>query len=223
MTTQLKKHSIENLKNDITEALRNNGWVKGHSAKLHTIQSILDTIILDRSDRPLVIIDLNGLLIDRVYEPDESVNMEGSTRVGNFLVWKRPNTDSFLDFLFEHFDVAVWSSVQQWNIEKLVQFVFEHREPYLKFIFHQGHCEPMVHPDPLSNLPLFLKNLSVVWEEHPQYDEKNTTIIDDTHIKLVNNLQSCLVAGKSWTKEMVEDMELAEGGYFIEMLKRKFQ
>ena len=63
-----------------------------------------------KSVRKLLILDLNNILIRRKYVKDAG-DAVGAEKCGNFMVWKRPHLNEFLDFAFENFDVAVWSSV----------------------------------------------------------------------------------------------------------------
>lgn len=189
-------------------------WKKGHLEALCQIETLLKSIKIERSSKTLVILDLNGVLIDREFgkdlEPEESV----SYKVGNFLVWKRPGLDAFLTWLFYYCDVAVWSSVSQFNLDQLVRFVFDNPSYHfkeLKFIWGQEMCDSEPHPDPAmaKKKPLFVKNLAKVWSQFPQYDSKNTIIIDDTKEKVRNaKLHICPL---TWSHADGDDEYLSDG------------
>lgn len=112
----------------------------------------------------------------------------------------RPHLDSFLDFLFDSFDVAVWSSAMQRNVTKLIDYAFgAERRNMLVCELDQGSCPQEKHPDPKAKKPLFLKPLSCVWKAHPQYNESNTLLIDDTPAKAGRNPLNLLYSPAEWT------------------------
>lgn len=150
------------------------------------------------STRPLVIFDLNGIFIERRFEKVLPEDIGDAHQLGNFLVWKRPDTAIFLAKVFEVADVAIWSSVNKWNAHQLSTYVFDTYHERLVFIYDQSHCETVVTDNP--HKPLFLKNLSRVWEEFPQYNEKNTLIIDDSDQKMVNNPAACHFNPGTWSR-----------------------
>lgn len=143
------------------------------------------------AQRQLLILDLNGFFIDRVYDKNYEIR---TNRIGNFLVWKRKGTKKFLDYAFANFDVAVWSSACKYNVNRLLKYVFGDYSSKLTFVWDQSHCK-------LSD-DCFLKNLEDVWEKFPQYNENNTLIIDDTELKMKNNPKSCVIMIKTWNRTM---------------------
>lgn len=69
----------------------------------------------------LIVLDLNRVLVFRVFKSRTSDfpgidAVPGATVVGQFLSWKRPHLEKFLDFLFDNFAVGVWSSAMQKNV-----------------------------------------------------------------------------------------------------------
>jgi len=201
-------------------ALQNQHWPESHRQHLLEAEQSLKKIVIGRSSKPLIILDLNNVLIDRLYDADRShdVDHPQATRVGNFLVWTRPHLQSFLDFLFESFDVAVWSSVKAWNIESLLPLVLGDHQSELKFVWSQDQCQSVDNPDPEAKAPLFLKNLSEVWNAFPQYDESNTLIIDDSLDKLQHNPDQCCWIPDKWSRDMTEDRQLSDSGSFRQVL-----
>ena len=153
--------------------------------------------------KPLVILDLNGFLIDREYKKPtkDEIIPTGAERVGKFLVWKRSGGNNFLRVILKNFDVAVWSSVTKTNIRPLTEHVFrDFPDTNLKFMWCQDKCQSVKHPFS-ERKPLFLKNLSTVWDEFSMYDETNTFIIDDSELKMRNNPKRCIIKVPEWTRD----------------------
>ncbi len=165
-----------------------------HISTLEQVEKLLNSIVIGKSKKQLLIFDLNGILVDREYETDKTIEKDGATRLGNFLVWKKSNIDKMLKKLFEHhavYEIAVWSSVTKYNVEQLAKFTFGEHYEKLLFVFNQDQCESVKNPDPESKKPLFLKNLREVWLKYPQYDPTNTLLIDDSDDKSRNNPKEC--------------------------------
>lgn len=164
--------------------------------------------------KPLVIIDMNKLLVFRAYRPtfaqeqdarlvahiqDASLLGEG----GLFYTWKRPCLDAFIEWLFAHYEVAVWSSAWRKNVDSLCEFVFT-SEQRLRLLFEwdQSQCDAVHQPPPLR--PIFTKPLAKVWAVLPHYNASNTLIVDDSLDKMAPNPTQCTLVTKSWSP-VVED------------------
>lgn len=182
----------------------------------------------EKKKKLLVILDLNGLIVHRhhVREPlgDQLKAVSHMAHlVGQHYTWDRPHRESFLDFLFDNFTVAVWSSAMAHNVDLLVGSIFgPERRKQLLFEFDQSYCEEVrPHPDPKeTKKPLFKKNLSVVWLAFPEYDETNTLLVDDSEWKTVGNPARTTVKVESWVpREDDEDDGLSENGYIRSKLK----
>lgn len=138
----------------------------------------------------LLILDLNGVLVYR----DKESRMDH----------KRDNVDVFLDWCFEHFDVALWSSARKHNVERLAQLVMgEQRMKRLVFMWHQDQCTPHA-----TEENIFKKPLQKVWDIYPhQYDQTNTFIIDDSKSKMEDNPSHTWIEVKSWKGSSKDDEE----------------
>ena len=80
-----------------------------------------------RKHKHLLVVDLNGLLVDRRMTP--FVEPDGTKRApdaafGKFLICNRPHMGEFVAWAFEHFTVGVWSSAQQHNAKTLVSHIW---------------------------------------------------------------------------------------------------
>jgi hypothetical protein len=97
--------------------------------------------------RRLVILDLDDVLVQRVLtdfpstppsvsDGDDDDSGTRSAVVGNYRVWLRPHVRGFLRRLFEHYDVALWTSRTKHNVARLTDYVFGAYRPRLVFEYH---------------------------------------------------------------------------------------
>ena len=189
-----KKSSLENLKLSVKETKEIRDWAPAHVKIFDQVESLLNSIVIRRSKKQLLIFDLNGIIVERVYAVDKTIEKDGATRLGNFLCWKKPDTENLLTELFlrsETYEIAVWSSVTKYNVDRLAKFAFGKHYFKLLFVFNQDQCERVKNSDIETKKPLFLKNLSEVLLNYPQYDETNTLLIDDNDEKSRNNSEQC--------------------------------
>jgi hypothetical protein len=142
----------------------------------------------------LLIFDLNGVLLLR-----NRINKNPDFVLGNFYCYKRHGIDEFLDWVHEHYDVAVWTSAMPHNTLPIVSEIWGDRISKLKFIFTQLECT-------YDNLktkskPLFYKELSIVWRVFPNYDWTNTLLIDDSQDKVILNPPFTSIHPKTMTMD----------------------
>jgi len=175
----------------------------------------------------LIILDLNGLLIHRLYKDEYSKskhlfteqynlgNLSNPERKGNFAVWFRPHVKEFISWLMNHFHVAIWSSVLQHNISPIVETLLsdEHERDRLLFWWNQEHC--LIEDDPTSTDPKktksFYKCLTSVWDKadinerwlinQPKANldlRDHTLLIDDNKLKVRDNPPFTAIHPRSW-------------------------
>ncbi|KAG7541424.1 HAD-like superfamily [Arabidopsis thaliana x Arabidopsis arenosa] len=143
--------------------------------------------------RKLLVFDLNGILADIVqgftgpFVPDGKVSYRS--------VFRRPFVSSFLDFCFERFHVAIWSS-RRVGLDYMVSIVMKNYSRNLLFCFDQNKCTTTKFKTQEKNdKPLFLKDLRTVWDQFGtctscgkrKYDETNTLLVDDSPDKALCN------------------------------------
>jgi len=171
--------------------------------------------------KPLLILDMNKLLVCRAFEPTLKEEfpsylpyIKHATLLGQHYTWRRPYLAPFIEYALEHYDVAVWSSAQRKNVKKLCEFVFTpEQRSNLVFEWNQTQCNTVdPHPDPTETKPLFEKPLHRVWKEFPQYDKTNTLIFDDSPLKMRTNPPKCVYQPTSWIVSDTHDDELSPGG-----------
>lgn len=164
--------------------------------------------------RKLVVLDLSGVLLDKVHHPGKSEDegTDGVIRVRSKLLYRRPGLDEFLRFLFANFDVAVWSSQQPQNVVPAVMHAFGNYARHLTFVFSQADCEEIIHPGDGQEHPetLFAKPLERVWEMSSSYDEHNTILVDDCPFKSSLNPERTRLCPPRWTHDHDDDTGLIE-------------
>lgn len=142
------------------------------------------------AERQLVVLDVNGLLIDRVlaaHKDDEGEAVEPDSRVGQFFVYDRPGMRAFVSMLLDRFVVGVWSSARLYNLTGLVEHIFGAEKHRLAFVWGQEHCTYAGMS--AAKKPLFLKELGRLWSEEgfAQYAPHNTLLVDDDAYKAARN------------------------------------
>lgn len=191
--------------------------------------------------KPLVIIDLNDVIIKKIYKPnmtEEQMNKylafpHSETPI--FYIWMRPRSQEFIEFLFENFKVGIWSAALRHNITDMLKIAFTEKQiSELVVILDQSHCEKEEKITVVKDASpyLFKKNLTRVWDElnlppydryemydkydrHEKYDKTNTTIVDDTLDKIRCNPEETICVAK---KEATMDDFLTSEYLSVELI-----
>ena len=174
----------------------------------------------------LIILDLNGFLIHRVFKDEYAKskhllqqhyrlkNLDEPKRKGNFAVWLRPHTETFLPWLMDNFHVAIWSSVLRRNLEPIIEELFQrqHSRDRLLFFWDQEKCWTEENPDETDpkKRQSFYKRLSSVWDS-AEIEERwligqpedsdikdHTLLIDDNKLKVRDNPVNTAIHPRSW-------------------------
>ncbi|XP_057460017.1 uncharacterized protein LOC130750431 [Actinidia eriantha] len=169
--------------------------------------------------KKLLVLDVNGLLADIVacvsdrYKPDTFVSRKA--------VFKRPFCDDFLQFCFERFHVAVWSSRTKRNVESVLEFLMGKSKHNLLFCWDQSHCtDTGFNTVENREKPLLLKELNKIWEKHDpdlpweagDYNKSNTLLLDDSPYKALRNPPNTAIFPHSYQYKDVNDNSLGPGG-----------
>ncbi|CAI6329221.1 unnamed protein product [Periconia digitata] len=168
-------------------------------------------------ERKLVILDLNGTLI---YRPD-------SRKKPKKLI-SRPNLPWFLQYLFENFDVMIWSSAKPENVKALVEIGL--REFRFRLVAEWARDTLGLRPEHYHKRVQCYKNLNLVWasgaiQRHAQlrgpgrcYDQRNTILIDDSALKASAQPYN-LVEIPEFQGEVIKQDILGEVAGYLELLK----
>ncbi|KAF4382096.1 hypothetical protein F8388_001241 [Cannabis sativa] len=181
--------------------------------------SLPERKLVSRSQKKLLILDVNGLLVDfvssgyRQFRPDITISKKA--------VYKRPYCDEFIEFCFDKFNVGVWSSRMKWNMDKVIEFLFRKSRHKLLFCWDQSHCSA-TGANTLENYnkPLVFKELRKLWEKlEPnlpwkigEYDEANTLLLDDSPYKALRNPANTAIFPKPFEYLDRADNSLGPGG-----------
>lgn len=180
-----------------------------------------------RSRKKLLVLDVNGLLVDIVADPDKSYTAD--TIIGSKAVFKRPYCDEFLNFCFERFSVGVWTSRTRRNIERVLDFLIKDTQHQLLFCWDQSHCtETGFNTIENSDKPLVLKELKKLWEKQDPnlpwdkgvYDESNTFLLDDSPYKALRNPPYTAIFPYTYSYRNTRDNGLGPKGDLRKYLER---
>jgi TFIIF-interacting CTD phosphatase-like protein len=92
----------------------------------------------------------------------------------DYIVTERPGVQEFLDFLFAHFNVSVWTAAtKDYALYVVENVILTKPNRKLDYICHSYHCD-------LSRATTgCIKHLSSLFYHFPQYNARNTVLIDD--------------------------------------------
>ena len=143
--------------------------------------------------RHLLILDVNGLLLDRRREPAPgNVPPDLKYPMGRFYsyVYDRPHAAASCAWALARFRVAVWSSAQAHILAPLVQHVFGSSAGALAFVWSQAECSVdgtvATRGARVGTKPRFLKELQRVFAARLG-TPTTTLLVDDDPYKATRN------------------------------------
>lgn len=144
-----------------------------------------------------IILDLDNTIICAIEQNDYdkikfqsldnallSKNMDTS-----YKVYQRPHLDVFLDFIFKHFNVSVFTAASKDYALFIVKnfIIKDHPDRKIDFIFHSYHVDLSEYK---YNSP---KDLRLLWNILPStFTPENTVIVDDLPDVKRANKQNCI-------------------------------
>ncbi|KAF9610658.1 hypothetical protein IFM89_023914 [Coptis chinensis] len=194
----------------------------GVSIITNTKQLELENSVPERAPhvrRKLLILDLNGLLVDIVSSLPHGY--QADKRVAKKALLKRPFCDDFLKFCFQRFRVGVWSSRTRRNVDTVVDYIMADFRHELLFCWDQSHCTTTgFYTLADRHKPLVLKELRKLWDKHVpslpwekgEYNESNTLLLDDSPYKALLNPPHTAIFPVSYKFQNSNDNSLAAGG-----------
>jgi len=123
---------------------------------------------------------INSITYDRMKYVPKNIELE-NVDIGDFITFKRPNLDIFLDFLFSNFNVGVYTLGSRDYAEDIV-WNFIQNKSGRKVDFILSREDEYINATSPKYMGLGLtKNLRFLWEDLKIYDYYpcNTFIIDD--------------------------------------------
>jgi len=93
----------------------------------------------------------------------------------DYIVCERPGLQDFLDWLFEHFNVMIWSAASPDYVEFIAKNIIGIKGRHIEHIFNSNNCKES------DDQYKTLKQLKLLWNEKDLfgYYPFNTLIIDD--------------------------------------------
>lgn len=117
----------------------------------------------------LLILDLNGTLVSR--------NRKSKS------MYVRPYTQEFFDYIFENFNVMLWSSAQPHSVNYMSR-IFGHRKDKLSVVWDRTSLG--LSTQDFNRKIVTIKDLNKVWKHFGgKYNATNTILLDDSRQKTV--------------------------------------
>ncbi|PWW80357.1 HAD-like protein [Tuber magnatum] len=149
--------------------------------KDYLAKSLLEPQTLPKAPKQLLVLDLNGTLVHR--RRSDTANPVC-----------RPELDSFLDYIFAHFSVMVWTSAQPENAQRMVNGIFT-KEQKNKLLAVWARDTLQLTPNQYREKTTVYKRLTRIWagefklrfpsphQSGPGWDQTNTILMDDSSVK----------------------------------------
>lgn len=158
----------------------------------------------------LLVSDLNGVLVYRAKK----------------MPFLRPHIRDFLDFIFENFHVAVWSSARPRNVNLIVKLAFKEYTKHLLIVWSRDQCDLEGHYDSRCES---VKDLTNLWKrlKHTSesfgytFDASNTVVIDDSPTKLKRQPNNQILV-KEYAQKDPEDIELKKLTSYLKLLVAEY-
>ena len=163
--------------------------------------SVNDQILI--AIKPLLILDINGILCHRIRslkkdkECSDSSYRTSEATISDTPIILRPRVQEFLDYLSQHFCLAIWTSATVNTAKMLLQTIIPQAQirNKLLFVWAQNRCDRLKNQDSLKEetttpTTVFVKSLDKVYNRFPLWNSSNTMLMDDSPEKCPS-LHSC--------------------------------
>ncbi|KAJ6707527.1 HALOACID DEHALOGENASE-LIKE HYDROLASE (HAD) SUPERFAMILY PROTEIN [Salix viminalis] len=169
--------------------------------------------------KKLLILDINGVLVDIVSSPPKGHIAD--IKIAKRAIFRRPFCFDFLNFCFERFEVGIWSSRTRKNVDSVIEFAMGDMQKKLLFCWDLSKCTATQFRT-LENRhkPLVFKELRRIWEkddselpwEKGDYSESNTMLLDDSPYKALLNPAHTAIFPYPYQFQNRNDNSLGAGG-----------
>lgn len=152
------------------------------------------------SDKINILLDLDQTLISAESTSDYNFkkNKAKSKKFtfydmdGYYIVFERPDLQSFLDDLFANFNVSIWTAASKDYALFIIDKIILQNKPERKldWVFFSYHC------DISKKMKKGSKSLEMLWDvyEIPGYNKNNTFILDDYDEVYNTQPNNCIIA-----------------------------
>jgi hypothetical protein len=148
-----------------------------------------------------IVLDVNGLLLEKLYDPQGAHVNNGCVRVGKFSVFVRPHAREFVAWCLRRFEVVIWSTSQRRTLRPLLPLIFS---PTVRLtVMDQTDCVLLrsAHPS-FPGKPLFVKRFP------PHLLTGEVLLIDDACYKAALNPPETSVHPPQWSHLCTGDADL---------------
>ncbi|RVX11925.1 hypothetical protein CK203_009508 [Vitis vinifera] len=127
-----------------------------------------------------------------------------------------PHSEDFMKFCLERFEVGIWSSSIERNLNAALDCAIGGLRGKLLFAWDQVYCTDTGFKSlEKKTKPLFLKELRKIWESSDlgkRFSSSNTLLIDDSPYKAILNPANTGIFPASYNADNVNDTELGPRG-----------
>ena len=142
-------------------------------------------------NRCLFVFDINGVLIKRAKDENQrkmAEKLQVPIICGEF-IFLRPYSEKlckFFDINQEFCDYAFWTAAREVYCSLRIEYIKPAGFINPKFSWHQSSCK--IKEYDANDKPLYVKNLSQVWNVYEsEYEKENVILIDDDAYKSAHN------------------------------------
>lgn len=119
---------------------------------IETVCFFLDDNNNNMNEKPLLVLDLNKVLIEASRQRKPLGEPNFLCRVKHKWIYTRPGLQEFIDWASDRFDLGIWTSSMQRNAEPVIDAVFgPQNKSRFSFILYGEDCVEARHP-PWKNL-----------------------------------------------------------------------
>ncbi len=119
-----------------------------------------------------MILDLDETLI---HATEEKLERKPDFLVGEYFVYKRPFLESFLEFCFENFDVAIWTTATKSYAEEILQIILKETQNW-EFLWTRERCTFAF--DAEAREHFYVKRMHKI--RHRGYKLESVIVVDDS-------------------------------------------
>ena len=152
--------------------------------------------------KKLIILDLNKTLIYRQHISEKAtIARKPDFEFSKYKCYFRSDLKLFLDYIFQNYEVGVWTSAKRSNSIQVIDRIFKDRK--LAFIYTRETCTDVKNTD--SDFSSF-KDVEKVVFKNPKYNVENTLIIEDSDEKYKHAIKKNVMNISPYTGNQ-EDLE----------------
>jgi len=173
-----KLNKISNTRFITTSAFSNPKIIKEVRRYRSDILSDSDNLVLVK---PLLVLDVNGILCHRLRRREKDPNILYRKPIGDVAetpIIPRSDLIPFLLLLDQYFTLAIWTSARSKNADKILDLLIPTTiQKRFLFVWGQEKCNVVVQ----NKKHIFIKSLSKVWNAYePLWHPLNTFLLDDS-------------------------------------------